>query len=222
MTTPESRLLDRGLLSDQIHAYVKSQIQDATLVPGQQIVESQLAKTLGVSQAPVREALKRLVHESLVTHVPHQGNFVTTFSPEDARQAQLVRTAIERLAATLCCGRPYEGLRASLSSIVDQMHSAADERDVARFRELDFAFHRCVIEASGNAYLPRMWDLLEPSLRSLHVVANPLFSGDWHAAADMHRGLLDALEGEDPEAAGEAFAQHGYAPGRTGTAPDED
>ena len=72
-------------------------------------------------------------------------------------------------------------------------HAAAAERDLTEFRELDFTFHRAVIEARGNAYLPRMWDIIEPSLRSLHVLGDPEFSGDWHEVAEWHRSLLDHL-----------------------------
>ncbi|HZU93955.1 MAG TPA: GntR family transcriptional regulator, partial [Microbacterium sp.] len=64
--------LQRGLLSDQIYEMIKAMIKDSTLAPGEQLVESQLARQLQVSQAPVRDALKRLAHEGLVSHVRHQ------------------------------------------------------------------------------------------------------------------------------------------------------
>jgi DNA-binding GntR family transcriptional regulator len=65
-----------------------------------------------------------------------------------------------------------------------------------------------VIEASGNGYLPRMWDIIEPSLRSLHLLGDPEFTGDWHQVADWHRSLLDALDSGDPEAASALFEAH--------------
>ena len=71
MTDPYTSLagLKRGLLSDQIYELMKSMIKDGSLPPGEQLVESQLAKRMQVSQAPVREALKQLAHEGLVSHV---------------------------------------------------------------------------------------------------------------------------------------------------------
>ncbi|MFB2579710.1 GntR family transcriptional regulator [Herbiconiux sp. P15] len=200
--------LDRGLLSDQIYDLIKTMIKDAALAPGEQLVESQLARQLRVSQAPVRDALKRLSHEGLVTHIRHQGNFVAEYTDEDAEQAKIARTALEGLAGRLACGRLDAEASARLSEIIAAMHRAAEIRDLSVFRELDFAFHRAVIEASGNSYLPRMWDIVEPSLRSMHVLGDPQFAGDWHVVAEWHRGLLDALEADDPDHAAELFSIH--------------
>jgi DNA-binding GntR family transcriptional regulator len=197
-----------GLLSDQIYSLIKTQITDATLSPGEQLVESKFARKLKVSQAPVRDALKRLAHEGLITHVRHQGNFVTTYTDEEAKQAKVARAELEGLAGRLTCGRLDEANRARLAAMIDEMHQAAAEGDLGKFRELDFVFHRAVIEASGNVYLPRMWDILEPSLRSMHVLGDPKFEGDWHVVADWHRSLLEVLEGDDPAAASELFRAH--------------
>ena len=200
--------LDRGLLSDRIYEVVKEMIRDSTLKPGEQVVESQLARRLGVSQAPVREALKRLSHEGVVTHIPHHGIFVTEFSQREADDARIARVGLEGLAARLAQRRLNDGTRARLLSIIDQMHAAADRHDIAAFRELDFEFHKTVVVASGNQYLPRVWDIIEPSMRSMHVLSDPKYDGDWHVAAEMHRDLLQVLEGEDPEAADDLFSAH--------------
>lgn len=210
MTDPLSTLtgLKRGLLSDQIYDLIKSMIKDTTLAPGEQLVESQLARRMQVSQAPVRDALKRLAHEGLVTHIRHQGNFVASYTDEEAQQAKIARSALEGLAGELACGRLDDPTRARLVALIDRMHDAASELNLTEFRELDFTFHRAVIEASGNAYLPRMWDIIEPSLRSMHVLGDPKFSGDWHQVAEWHRSLLDVLESGDGEASARLFRAH--------------
>ena len=200
--------LQRGLLSDQIYSMIKEMIKDSTLAPGEQLVESQLARQLQVSQAPVRDALKLLAHEGLVSHVRHQGNFVASYSQEEASQAKVARVELEGLAGRLACGTLDDERRAALVALIDEMHQAADAGDLARFRELDFTFHRAVIEASGNVYLPKMWDLLEPSLRVMHVLGDPKFTGDWHEVADWHRGLLDVLDAGDADAAADLFRSH--------------
>lgn len=200
--------LQKGLLSDQIYVLIKAMIKDATLHPGEQLVESQLARKLEVSQAPVRDALKRLSHEGLVTHIRHQGNFVARYSDEEVEQAKVARAALESLAGSLTCGRLDDATRRRLSGLIDEMHTATHDLRLGEFRELDFAFHRAVIEASGNGYLPRMWDIIEPSLRSMHVLGDPHFPGDWVQVADWHRSLLDVLEGSDPAAAAELFRAH--------------
>lgn len=209
--------LTRGLLSDQIYVLIKAMIKDAKLNPGEQLIESQLARQLHVSQAPVRDALKRLGHEGLVTHIRHQGNFVATFSDEDVAQAKVARAGLEALAASLATGTLDDTTRARLRRLIDDMHEAAREMQLGDFRELDFAFHRLVIEASGNGYLPRFWDLLEPSLRSMHILGDPEFHGDWSMVAEWHERLLEVLEQDDREAAAELFRSHA-----AGTLLDDD
>ncbi|MRG60290.1 FCD domain-containing protein [Agromyces sp. CFH 90414] len=210
MTDPLSTFsgLKRGLLSDQIYDLIKAMIKDTTLEPGEQLVESQLARRLQVSQAPVRDALKRLAHEGLVTHIRHQGNFVASYTDEEAEQAKVARSVLEGLAGELACGQLDAATTERLEGLIEQMHEAAADRNFSEFRELDFAFHRSVIEASGNAYLPRMWDIIEPSLRSMHVLGDPKFGGDWHEVAEWHRSLLELLQGDDGEAAAKLFRAH--------------
>ena len=99
-------------------------------------------------------------------------------------------------------------LMRKLGDLIAQMHSAADAGDLDAFRELDFTFHRSVVEASGNSYLPKMWDIIEPGLRSMHVLGDPSFEGDWHEVADWHWSLLDLLDGDDPAAASALFRAH--------------
>ena len=200
--------LQRGLLSDQIYLMIKAMIKDSSLAPGEQLVESQLARQLEVSQAPVRDALKRLAHEGLVSHIRHQGNFVATYTDDEAAQAKIARVELEGLAGRLASGNLDADRRTELTTLIEQMHAAADDSDLPAFRELDFVFHRAVIEASGNVYLPKMWDLLEPSLRVMHVLGDPTFTGDWHEVADWHRGLLDVLDAGDPDAASTLFRRH--------------
>ncbi|WP_127472998.1 GntR family transcriptional regulator [Microbacterium sulfonylureivorans] len=200
--------LDRALLSEQIYTHIKQMIKDGTLAPGDQVVEYKMARELGVSQAPVREALKRLVHDGIVTHVPRNGNFVSRFSTQEAEDARVARVALEEMAARLTCGRLSEQEGVELSDLINGMRLAADRRDLEAFREHDFAFHRAVVQASRNTYLPRMWDIVEPSLRSFDILSDPAFKGDWHVAAEWHQDLLDALMTSSPAEAAALFARH--------------
>lgn len=200
--------LDRGLLSDRIYDLVRAMIKDGTLEPGEQVVESQLARRLGVSQAPVREALKRLTHEGLITHQRHHGSFVTEYSQQEADDARIARVALEGLAGRLLHGHLSDEHRARLNELVEAMHDAATRKDIGSFRDTDFEFHRLMVSASGNTYLPRMWDLLEPSLRSTHVLSDPLYEGDWHELADLHRRLIEVLDEGDADMASNLFIGH--------------
>jgi DNA-binding GntR family transcriptional regulator len=200
--------LSRGLLSDQAYEVIRQSIIDGTFAPGEQLVESQLARKLNISQAPMREALKKLSHEGLVTNVPRRGSFVTEVSEDEAAQAREVRCALEELAARLTAGRLSAGHAAQLREIVKQMRLAAKDRDIATFRVHDTAFHRTVMEASGNAYLPRLWLQIEPTLQSLQVISGPRFAGDWTAMAQAHADLVSVLETDSADVAATRFREH--------------
>lgn len=204
-----ARSLNKELLSDQVYAVIRRSIINGDARPGERIKEGDIARELGVSQAPVREALKRLAHEGLVTYLPRRGNFVTEISTEAAADAREVRAVIEALAGRrLASGQVRPDLIAALRHLVTEMREAAAGADVARFRDLDLAFHRQVCAAGGNSFVDRIWQMMEPSLRTLRVVSDPLFAGDWSDMADLHDDLVDVLEARDPERAAHLFAAH--------------
>lgn len=209
MSAMAERSLNKELLSDQVYAVIRQSIATGEARPGERIKEGDIARELGVSQAPVREALKRLAHEGLVTYVPRRGNFVTEISAEDAADAREVRTVLEALAGRrLAAGPPRPELIATLRGIVAEMREAAAASDVPRFRDLDIAFHRQVCLAGGNFLVTRIWQLMEPSLRTLRVVSDPLFGGDWPSMAELHNDLVDVLESRDSARAAHLFAAH--------------
>lgn len=201
--------LTRVLLSDQVYTRVRGLIISGELKPGDRLVESEIARQLAVSQAPVREAVKRLVHEGLAQHIARRGSFVASVSQDDADSARSVRVVIEELAArTVATLRLTPEALGLLQAQVDAMREAADEGDVGRFRDADISFHRVVCETSGNPFLPKVWAVMEPSLRALRVVSDPLFTGDWAKMAGHHAELLAVLESGDPDEAAERFAAH--------------
>jgi DNA-binding GntR family transcriptional regulator len=129
-----------------------------------------------------------------------------------------VRVAIEELAARTVAAQPSSAAFEALGVQVEAMRKAALQGDVGAFRDADITFHRTVCEVSGNPFLPKLWAVMEPSLRALRVVSDPLFTGDWTAMADDHADLLSALRSVDPERAGAKFAAH--ARGDDGIIPD--
>lgn len=200
--------LHGGLLSDQAYALLRRAIVAGDLAPGERIVESEVARRLRVSQAPVREALKRLVHEGLVTHIPRRGSYVTEIAEDEAVQARQVRVILEELAARSAAGTASDTLLDAMADDVEAMRTAAADDDPASFRSYDIDFHRKVCQASGNTFLFRLWDVLEPSLRALRAVSDPLYTGDWAAMAEEHARLLELLRFGDPDSAASAFALH--------------
>jgi DNA-binding GntR family transcriptional regulator len=183
-------------------------IVEGRLTAGQRLSESEIARRLGTSQAPAREAIKRLVHEGLVRYLPHRGNYVAQISQEQAREVRDVRLLLEEHAARSATARIEPQTLQRLTEDVERMRRAAGRGDIGGFRDADMAFHRDVCAASGNSFLLRVWRMIEPSLWGLHVLGNPLYAGDWVAMAEHHATLLTALAGGDPDEAGRLFAAH--------------
>jgi DNA-binding GntR family transcriptional regulator len=207
----------RELLSDQVYRRIRRSILRLEIQPGERLVESEIARRYKISQAPVREAIKRLVHEGLVTYAKRRGSYVAQISDEEAAQARRTRAVIERLAAHETVGRLTADDRELLTSSIERIRTCAKADDLIGVRDADVAFHRQVCIASNNPFLPRMWALLEPSLYTLRAISDPFLAGDMGAMAASHERLLDALLAGDPEHAGMLFAEH--ASGKSGMSP---
>ncbi|WP_127502823.1 GntR family transcriptional regulator [Actinoplanes solisilvae] len=208
MSSPPEATLRRSLLSDQAYDLVRNSILEGTLPPGARIVESELARQLGVSQAPVREAVKRLVHEGLVISLPRRGSYVRQISDDEAADAREVRGLLEESAAREAITHFDLAARVLLEQLVNGMREAAIDNDLAAFRGYDMGFHRTVIELSGNSYLPRLWAVMEPSLLSLRIVGDPGFQGDWTEMAEAHQRLIEVLASANRGRAAAAFLNH--------------
>ncbi|MEV4115726.1 FCD domain-containing protein [Nonomuraea sp. NPDC049695] len=205
---PAARLLPRELLSDRVYALLRGWIVSGELVAGQRLVEAEIARRVGTSQAPAREAIKRLAHEGLVISYPNRGSYVAEISDEQAREVRDIRVLLEEYAARGAAVRIQADTLRELSADVLTMRQAARDGDIGAFRDADLAFHRRVCAACGNSFLLRLWRTIESNLWSLHVVGNPLWNGDWTAMAGHHDDLVAALASGDPDEAARLFAAH--------------
>ncbi|MCQ4208373.1 FCD domain-containing protein [Streptomyces longispororuber] len=207
-TAAPAPAVPRRLLSDHVYALLRDMIVSGELAPGQRIVESDIARRVGTSQAPAREAIKRLAHEGLVNSQPHRGTYVTEVSDQQAQDVREIRVLLEMYAARRTAGRLTAEFAGRLGQSVDAMRRAAQDGSIGDFRDADMTFHRTVCAACGNGLLLRLWRLIEPSMWGLHVVSNPRYGGDWRAMAELHVDLLDALRHGSPETTAELFAAH--------------
>jgi DNA-binding GntR family transcriptional regulator len=199
MTTtdlPDS--LDRSLLSDQVYELLRAKLAARLLPPGSRLVESEIARQLSVSQAPVRDALRRLAHEGLVLQVPRRGSFVAEVSAEEIGDAYALRAALEELAATGAMKNTTPELVAALEADIAEMLKAAAKDDVERLVAADIEFHKAVWNASGNRFLSRAWLMVESSMRNLTVVSNRLFFDSLADVAQTHVPLVAGLREGDP------------------------
>jgi DNA-binding GntR family transcriptional regulator len=200
-----SASVTRVVLREQVKELILERILDGTYEPGERLVETRIAAELGTSQAPVREALRDLEILRFVESEPFRGSRVREISQEELIEIYPVRAAIEEVAAREAATR-LDGEVDPLEAELDAMHRAADDNDLHAQVEHDVAFHRLIVEASGNAILLETWLSLGIGPRT---IVTALRTGlDGHEIAERHRPVLEALRAGNPEAAGAALRRH--------------
>jgi DNA-binding GntR family transcriptional regulator len=196
----------RSNLREQIKDVILQRILDGDYEPGARLVETRIAHELGVSQAPVREALRDLEQLGCIVHEPFRGCSVRAFSAEELLEAFPVRAALEALAARLAAERITEAELLELADLVETMRAAAERGDAHDQSQANAQFHATIVRAARNATLERQWSFLEPFSRTYISVSQPGL--DLRALSDRHITILDALRARNGDAAAEAMHQH--------------
>jgi DNA-binding GntR family transcriptional regulator len=189
--------ISRSVLSDQVKDRLLQAILDGRYPPGARIVETRVARELGTSQAPVREALRDLEGLGVVETTAFRGARVRRPSADELLEAFAVRAELESLAARLAVTRLVEADLEVLAGLIEKMQAAADSGDSYAEATADATFHRRVVELAGNATLARVWRTLEPFSRTYITIVAP--GTDRRRIADEHVPILDALRRRDPD-----------------------
>jgi DNA-binding GntR family transcriptional regulator len=196
----------RGVLSDAVKERLLEGILDGTYAPGSRIVETRVARQLGTSQAPVREALRDLEALGVVEISPFRGARVRRPSLDELLEAYVIRAELEALAARLAMPGLARDDHAGLAALLDEMLGCAADGDTLGEAAADAAFHAWLVERAGNGTLARLWAQLEPYSRTYINMAVP--GGDRRLMAELHRPILDAVRSGDPGRAEDAIRQH--------------
>lgn len=192
-------------VSDQLFDTLYRQIVTVELPPGTRLSEAEVAKAMGVSRQPVRDAFWRLSKLGLLRVRPQRATTVTRISTAAVMRARFVRTAIEVETLTIAAARFGPAEIAELDAILAEQALAvgADERE--RFHALDDAFHFRIAALAGVGFV---WELVrENKAHTDRVRLLSLSSGADLALAD-HHAILDALRAGDAEAAASAMRVH--------------
>lgn len=202
----EGRHLPRVVLSDRVKEYIVEAVLSGELGPGDRIVESSMARELGVSQAPVREAIRDLVLLGFLETEPYKGTSVRSFTPEELWETYTVRAALESLAARLAATHLTADDADKLQSILDEMMEAARQQDRDRLVQLDNRFHETILKISRNKTLHQLWKTLQFGTWSIVTYRKSSYDPAYLAA--RHGELLEALKAGDPEKAAHAMQHH--------------
>lgn len=196
----------RSNLREQIKDVILQRIVEGSYPPGSRIVETRVAQELGVSQGPVREALRDLEQLGCVVHEPYRGCSVRAFSVDELLEAFPVRAALEALAARLAAEQMGDAELAELEQLLERMQVAARRGDAHEQSQANASFHATIVRAARNGTLERQWRMLEPFSRTYLTVSRPGI--DLIALSERHVPILDALRRHDPDGAAAAMHDH--------------
>lgn len=175
--------------------------------PGTRLIEADLADRLGVSRGPVREALRQLENEGLVSSQVRRSVVVVGISEDDICEIYALRTllecyAIERLAQG---STPEQVSR--LREHLQQMREALEQRQMQAVIEADMLFHRSMIEMASRGRLLAMWESLAASILALLAMADSVYE-DMPIAIEQHSMVVDAIERHDGQNAAEQMRRY--------------
>jgi DNA-binding GntR family transcriptional regulator len=173
--------------------------------PGERLIELQIAREFGSSQAPVREALRDLETAGLVTIRPRRGSFVNDYHARAQHEIYYVRGALEEAAARQAVPRMKGDVRV-LDRHLDGMREAARTQDIEAAIHHSVEFHRAILRAAGNELLLRMWESLHVEIHTRKTVLQPNI--DLFAVAESHRPIVDAIAAGDLELACRLSREH--------------
>ncbi|MGU3432322.1 GntR family transcriptional regulator [Actinomycetes bacterium M1A6_2h] len=195
-------------LADSAYDLLRSDILGGRLTSGTPLSVPALAARMQLSRSPVREAVQRLIHDGLATHVMHRGAEVVRLDPAELVEMYQVKAPLEGLAARLATTKmSAEDVRVLRALLAEQNDLLSDGADESSFIRSDMEFHRRIRHIAGNPTLTRTIGGFDSRT---HLAFPNLWSD--HAAATLsvneHHTMLAALESGDPDEADRAAVRH--------------
>lgn len=214
MAVPADTQLETRTLAERSYEFLRNEIVGNRLTPGAVLNEVELASRLGVSRGPVREAIRQLAAEGLVTTRPRRSAVVSTLSTVEFLEAYQVREALEVLATRLAVNRIEESQLADLDRLIDAMAQAAESRDTSAFFEANTGFHLLLVQCSGNERLVAMYRTLSDEMSRFRVPSLTL-RGSLRRSAAEHAAIVRAMRRRDTERATKLVGEHIRVPQRS-------
>jgi len=202
-------------LRDEVVVAIEKAVLVGSVEPGQRLVESEIARQMGISKAPVREALRELERLGLVVSYPRRGTFVAELTPTVASETYSLRAVIESYAARLAVDRHSIRDLDSLDAMIAQNEAVPTHNvdHLIRRAELDLAFHDEIYRLSGHRQLQEAWGNLRARVRVLLVATGVLRESDTSSNgagpyARWHAPVVAALRARQPDLAEAAVIRH--------------
>jgi DNA-binding GntR family transcriptional regulator len=199
--------LEKKSLREQALSALRTAITSGELAPGRHLVETELSEMLQISRGTLREALRQLQQEGLLSAGPRGRLSVRHLNEKEIKDIFAVRAALESLAARTLCELP-DRVR-----VIESLHLAIDAMETARDASLeeriesDMEFHRTLCRLTGNETLLHSWESLEGSIR-MSIMFGGLEKGVSNMDVQRHRDIVTAIETGDASLARKTIREH--------------
>lgn len=192
---------------DTVRETLREAILEGRLAPGQKLSVPELARQMGVSRSPVREAILQLVAEGLAVERTRRGVVVAKLSVRDLGEIYEVREVLETLAVRLAAQRIRPEQLRAMWAVLEQQHQAIETHNPQLYSQTNHQLHALISQGSGNPRLHRILTLLfgEMQLAFRTLSNNPAHTMRGH---QEHRQIVEALEARNPSAAEAAMRVH--------------
>ena len=194
------RLSEHKPLRDEVYITLKNAILKNHFKPGERLVEEELAKQMDISRTPVREALRKLELEGLVTHSPRKGVSVVGVSIKDALEIYTIRAWLEGLAARLAARYISKKDLYKLEETLSRMSEYIEKKNINKFITLHSNFHDFIAKYSNNTRLYRMIISLRDYVKKYAKISYSL-QGRLQSGWEEHRKIVDAIANGDRDMA---------------------
>lgn len=198
--------ISRPSLHDEVTNRVRDMIVDGRLKAGERIAELDLARQLGISRTPLREALKVLASEGLVELLPQRGALVKVFTRKDAQDMLAVIGVLEEFAGREAC-KASESEIGAIVAMHERMQAHYRRRERQAYFRLNQEIHDAIVRAANNPSLSMTHGILRKRMRRIRYIGNGS-PENWAAAMHEHDLFIDALKARDGERLGRLMRQH--------------
>jgi GntR family transcriptional regulator, rspAB operon transcriptional repressor len=190
-----------------IRQNLRNDILGLTLLPGQPIIEKEIAEAYGVSRTPVREALLRLSEEGLIDVFPQSGTYVSRIPARTLPEAIIIRGALEETSARMAAQNAGSRELAAIQIHMDRLRDAAARQDREQFHQNDEAFHAAIADAAGY---PGIWRLVQQVKIQVDRYRRLTLPQEGRMARVLveHEAVFDAIRRRDPESAAHHMGTH--------------
>lgn len=194
-------------LRDVVFNTLRQAILTGELKPGERLMEIHLANKLGVSRTPIREAIRKLELEGLVTMIPRRGAEVAQITEKSMNDVLEVRRALDALCVELACERITEEDLGRLKQACEAFEAAVRTKDIKKVAKADVELHDIIVQATGNQRLIQLINnLSEQMYRYRFEYIKDI--GQHQRLIDEHRMIYESIVKKDKEAASQAAHVH--------------